>query len=189
MLDYVSCHVVFNEFSFPFSFSLFPSSSPTPSKFTPNLPISFFLSFFGHSTSHFCLTFFSSTSLLSLSFSFPYVFPLSSPSHSSHLTYLSFHFSQDTHPTTSICPIPFVVPTDLPESILHRPLPLTNTHSMVTRSKVRFYKPKALVTTLDSPIELALFEFVSFAKQLNMLTSKMLGLQNTRLLLKMILGH
>ena len=157
-----------------------------------SLLISLFLfSFPSSATPHpiFVSLFFSSTSLLSLSFSFPYVFPLSSPSHSSHPTYLSFHFSQDTHPTTSICPIPFVVPTDLSESILHRPLPLTNTHSMVTRSKVRFYKPKALVTTLDSPIELALFEFVSFAKQSNMLTSKMLGLQNTRLLLKMILGH
>ena len=82
---------------------------------------------------------------------------MSSSSPSSPPTSLSPHFSQDTHPTTSVRLIPFVVPTDLPESVLHRPPPPTNTYPMVTRSKAGIYKPKTLVAALDFPADLALF--------------------------------
>ena len=82
---------------------------------------------------------------------------MSSSSPSSPPTSLSPHFSQDTHPTTSVRPIPFAIPTDLPESVLHYPPPPTNTHSMVTRSKAGIYKPKTLVATFDFPANIALF--------------------------------
>ncbi|KAL6330848.1 hypothetical protein AAG906_009276 [Vitis piasezkii] len=84
-------------------------------------------------------------------------FPLSSHSLFSPPISLSPRLSQDTHPTTSVRPIPFVVPTDLPESVLHRSPPPTNTHPMVTRSKARIYKPKTLVAALDFLVDLALF--------------------------------
>lgn len=103
--------LLISSFLFPFLFSTTPH------------PI-FVLLFF---------SFFSSTFLPSSTF------PLSSSSHSSHLTSFSPIFSQDTHPTT-LHPIPFPTHTNLLEYVLHRLPHPTNTHSMMTRSKAGVYK-------------------------------------------------
>ena len=139
--------MIFNEFSFPLASSSSSSSlSPNSSTFSHDLPnfIPFLLLVPPHSifTSSLCHP---STPSHPIS--------PSDPSQGINPT-PSSHSSRD---------IPAPTPIALPESVLHHPPPPTNTHSMVTRSKAWIYKPKALITTIDSHADqLAVFEPKSF---------------------------
>lgn len=104
---YVSRHVVFNEFSFPFSSS--SSSPPHSSMFTPNISIS--ISFHFSTTQH-PISILASSFSSSSHFLHRFTFPLSSHSPSFLSTSLSPRLSHDTHSTTSVRLIPFIVPTD-----------------------------------------------------------------------------
>ena len=132
---YISRHVIFNEFSFPFASSS-SSSSPCPNSSTSGHDLPIFIHFPFLVPSHPIFT--------------------SSPSHPStpsHPTSPSSNPSQGTYSKPSghsSRDIPAPTPIALPESALHHPPHPTNTHSMVTRSKTGIYKLKALVTVIDS---------------------------------------
>ena len=149
---YVSRHVVFNEFSFPFSFLLsilllhlcLLIISPFLFHFLPqplHIPFLFYLLLlllllllpFIDLHTHCLLLLLLLFQHLSLLVSHRTLIPL--------LQYVQFHllYLLAYQNLFSITPPP------------------TNTHSMVTRSKAEIYKPKILVAALDFPTDIALF--------------------------------
>ena len=141
---YISRHVIFNEFCFPFTSSS-SSFSPSPNSSTSSHDLPIFIPFPFLVPSH---SIFTSS--------------LSHPLTPSHPTSQFYDPSQGIYPTPSAHSsgdIPTPTPAALPQFALHHPPPPTNTHSMLTRSKAWIYKPKALVTAIDSHADqLVVFE-------------------------------